>query len=71
MTIDEKDGARDWLEAELADTLDEDYELELSKPAQRCARACRRNRRAIARPFHFNNLRTAAKSLESRSTHSG
>ena len=24
---------RDWLEAELADTLDEDYELELSEPA--------------------------------------
>ena len=23
----------DWLEAELADTLDEDYELELSEPA--------------------------------------
>jgi len=27
------DGALDWLEAELADTLDEDYELELSEPA--------------------------------------
>ncbi len=26
-------GARDWLEAELADALDEDYELELSEPA--------------------------------------
>src|SRR4051812_47279712 len=25
--------AKDWLEAELADTLDEDYELELSEPA--------------------------------------
>ena len=25
--------ATDWLEAELADTLDEDYELELSEPA--------------------------------------
>ena len=25
--------ARDWLEAELADTLDEDYELEMSEPA--------------------------------------
>ena len=25
--------AADWLEAELADTLDEDYELELSEPA--------------------------------------
>ena len=24
---------KDWLEAELADTLDEDYELELSEPA--------------------------------------
>ncbi|TDL86974.1 polyphosphate kinase 2 [Meridianimarinicoccus aquatilis] len=29
----DKDHARDWLEAELADTLDEDYELELSEPA--------------------------------------
>ncbi len=27
------DGGMDWLEAELADTLDEDYELELSEPA--------------------------------------
>ena len=27
------DGHADWLEAELADTLDEDYELELSEPA--------------------------------------
>ena len=26
-------GAADWFEAELADTLDEDYELELSEPA--------------------------------------
>jgi polyphosphate kinase len=26
-------GAKDWLEAELEDTLDEDYELELSEPA--------------------------------------
>jgi polyphosphate kinase 2 len=26
-------GARDWLDAELADTIDEDYELELSEPA--------------------------------------
>ena len=25
--------ARDWLEAELADALDEDYELEISEPA--------------------------------------
>ena len=34
MTDDETEsGARDWLEAELADTLDEDYELELSEPA--------------------------------------
>jgi len=30
-TVDE--GHADWLEAELADTLDEDYELELSEPA--------------------------------------
>jgi polyphosphate kinase 2 len=28
-----KTGAKDWLEAELADTLDEDYELEISEPA--------------------------------------
>ena len=27
------DDVKDWLEAELADTLDEDYELELSEPA--------------------------------------
>ena len=27
------DGGLDWLEAELADTLDEDYELEISEPA--------------------------------------
>ncbi|PKP83883.1 MAG: polyphosphate kinase 2, partial [Alphaproteobacteria bacterium HGW-Alphaproteobacteria-2] len=30
---DSADPSRDWLEAELADTLDEDYELELSEPA--------------------------------------
>ena len=30
--VDDVDG-RDWLEAELADSLDEDYELELSEPA--------------------------------------
>lgn len=29
----EESGARDWLEAELADTIDEDFELELSEPA--------------------------------------
>ena len=29
----DEDGGRDWLEAELADTLDEDFELELSEPA--------------------------------------
>ena len=28
-----KAASEDWLEAELADTLDEDYELELSEPA--------------------------------------
>src|SRR5262245_17267653 len=28
-----KNGGMDWLEAELADTLDEDYELEISEPA--------------------------------------
>ena len=28
-----KEPALDWLEAELADTLDEDYELEMSEPA--------------------------------------
>ena len=31
-TPEDFDG-RDWLEAELADTLDEDYELEISEPA--------------------------------------
>ncbi len=30
---DKEHGASDWLEAELADTLDDDYELELSEPA--------------------------------------
>jgi len=30
---DEKFEGRDWLKAELEDTLDEDYELELSEPA--------------------------------------
>jgi polyphosphate kinase 2 len=29
----DENGGRDWLEAELADTLDEDFELELSEPA--------------------------------------
>ncbi|MDJ1009624.1 MAG: polyphosphate kinase 2 [Paracoccaceae bacterium] len=35
MTMDDLDetGSADWLRAELADTLDEDYELELSEPA--------------------------------------
>lgn len=32
-TPKEQEGGMDWLEAELADTLDEDYELELSEPA--------------------------------------
>jgi hypothetical protein len=31
--FDKEVEALDWLEAELADTLDEDYELELSEPA--------------------------------------
>jgi polyphosphate kinase 2 len=33
MAQDDQDGGLDWLEAELADALDEDYELELSEPA--------------------------------------
>lgn len=33
VTAVDDDGHTDWLEAELADTLDEDYELELSEPA--------------------------------------
>src|ERR1700761_4101701 len=33
MTEPADDGHADWLEAELADTLDEDYELEISEPA--------------------------------------
>src|SRR5262249_9021512 len=32
-TSNKHDGNDDWLEAELADNLDEDYELELSEPA--------------------------------------
>ena len=31
--MDDKADGTDWLEAELADTLDEDYELEISEPA--------------------------------------
>ncbi len=31
--MDEDAGAAEWLKAELADTLDEDFELELSEPA--------------------------------------
>ena len=33
MTQNDIDQEMDWLEAELADTLDEDYELEMSEPA--------------------------------------
>lgn len=34
MSVDDKTfEGRDWLEAELEDTLDEDYELEMSEPA--------------------------------------
>ena len=33
MTIPDDMNKADWLEAELADTLDEDYELEISEPA--------------------------------------
>src|SRR5215813_5691142 len=33
MSNTSENGHTDWLEAELADTLDEDYELELSEPA--------------------------------------
>ena len=32
MADDLKNAGMDWLEAELADTLDEDYELEISEP---------------------------------------
>ena len=42
------DPAQDWLEAELADTLDEDYELELSEPA--LSEEMRRIERASRRP---------------------
>ena len=33
MATERDEGGMDWLEAELADTLDEDYELEMSEPA--------------------------------------
>ena len=33
MATERDDNGMDWLEAELADTLDEDYELEMSEPA--------------------------------------
>ena len=32
-TDDQESEGMDWLEAELEDTLDEDYELEMSEPA--------------------------------------
>ena len=31
--MDKTNEGKDWLEAELADTIDEDFELELSEPA--------------------------------------
>jgi polyphosphate kinase len=51
--------ARDWLEAELADTLDEDYELELSEPAlsSEIRRIYRRARPpSMPRPDYFRAL---------------
>src|SRR5262249_46704140 len=52
-------GGIDWLEAELADTLDEDYELELSEPA--LSEELRRiynkaHPPTIARQDYFRNL---------------
>ena len=50
---------QDWLEAELADTLDEDYELELSEPAlsEELRKIYRRTHPpTIARPEYFRNL---------------
>ncbi|MCW5691892.1 MAG: polyphosphate kinase 2 [Pseudolabrys sp.] len=49
----------DWLEAELADTLDEDYELELSEPAlsEELRKIYRRTHPpTIGRPEYFRNL---------------
>jgi polyphosphate kinase 2 (PPK2 family) len=53
------DDAKDWLEAELADTLDEDYELELSEPAlsEEIRRIYRQHRPAsIPRMEYFRAL---------------
>ncbi len=50
---------QDWLEAELADTLDEDYELELSEPAlsEELRKIYRRTHPpTIPRPEYFRNL---------------
>ncbi|MCW5688900.1 MAG: polyphosphate kinase 2 [Pseudolabrys sp.] len=50
---------QDWLEAELADTLDEDYELELSEPAlsEELRKVYKRTHPpTIARPEYFRNL---------------
>ncbi len=53
------DSAMDWLEAELADTLDEDYELEISEPAlsMEIRKVYRRTHPpTIPRPEYFRDL---------------
>lgn len=56
---DAESNAKDWLEAELEDTLDEDYELELSEPAlsTEIRKVYRRNRPAtMPRDLYFREL---------------
>ncbi len=59
MTHDAKNGAADWMEAELSDTLDEDLELEMSEPAMSMEiRKIYRQAhpKAMERPDYFRQL---------------
>src|SRR5690606_20757805 len=52
-------GSQDWLEAELADTIDEDFELELSEPAltEELRKVYKGTHpRGIDRRYYFQNL---------------
>ncbi len=66
MATERDEGGMDWLEAELADTLDEDYELEMSEPA--LSLEIRRIYRqmhppSIPRPQYFRQLLTLQSEL--------
>jgi polyphosphate kinase 2 len=59
MDKENEDGGMDWLEAELADTLDEDYELEISEPAlsMEIRKIYKRSHpESIPRPEYFRDL---------------